>query len=82
MGANWRRASGANDPVRKILFMTGYDDLSGTDDPFANEMVIKKPFKLVELAAAVKHALGKRDREQRPWNVTPIRSPKAKRESG
>jgi CheY-like chemotaxis protein len=72
----------ANDPERKILFMTGYDDLSGTDDPFANEMVIKKPFKLVELAAAVEHALGKRDRQQPPWNVTPIRSPKAKRESG
>ena len=37
--------------------MTGYDDLSGTDDPFAQEMVIKKPFKLVELAAAVERAL-------------------------
>ena len=33
----------ASDPERKILFMTGYDDLSGTDDPFANEIVIKKP---------------------------------------
>ena len=43
----------AADPGRAILFMTGYDDLSGTDDPFAQEMVIKKPFKLVELAAAV-----------------------------
>jgi len=72
----------ASDPERKILFMTGYDDLSGTDDPFANEIVIKKPFKLVELAAAVEHALGKRDRQQRPWNVTPIRSAKAKRGSG
>jgi CheY-like chemotaxis protein len=72
----------ASDPERKILFMTGYDDLSGTDDRFANEMVIKKPFKLVELAAAVEHALGKRDRQQRPWNVTPIRSAKAKRGSG
>ena len=73
---------GANDPERKILFMTGYDDLAGTDDPFANEMVIKKPFKLVELAAAVEHALGKRDRQQRPWNVTPIRSAKAKAKRG
>ena len=54
----------ASDPEQKILFMTGYDDLSGTDDPFANEMVIKKPFKLVELAAAVERALGERDREQ------------------
>ena len=47
----------AADPGRAILFMTGYDDLSGTDDPFAQEMVIKKPFKLVELAAAVERAL-------------------------
>jgi signal transduction histidine kinase/ActR/RegA family two-component response regulator len=69
----------AGDAEQKILFMTGYDDLSGTDDPFAAEMVIKKPFKLVELAATVEHALGERDRKQQPWNVTPIRFPKAKR---
>ena len=54
----------ASDPERKILFMTGYDDLSGTDDPFAKEMAIRKPFKLIELAAAVERALGERDREQ------------------
>jgi signal transduction histidine kinase/response regulator RpfG family c-di-GMP phosphodiesterase len=67
----------AADPERAILFMTGYDDLSGSDDPFAREMVIKKPFKLVELAAAVEQALGSRDGEaSSPWNVTPIRIPK------
>jgi hypothetical protein len=66
MVVNWRRASGrAADPQRAIVFMTGYDDLSGTDDPFALEMVIKKPFKLVELAAAVERALTVRD-GQRP----------------
>ena len=31
----------ASDPEQKILFMTGYDDLSGTDDPFAKEMLLK-----------------------------------------
>jgi signal transduction histidine kinase/response regulator RpfG family c-di-GMP phosphodiesterase len=66
----------AADPARAILFMTGYDDLSGTDDPFASEMVIKKPFKLVELAAAVERTLAVRDGEQPTWNVTPIRRPK------
>ena len=65
----------AADPARAILFMTGYDDLSGTDD-FASEMVIKKPFKLVELAAAVERTLAVRDGEQPTWNVTPIRRPK------
>ena len=69
----------ATEPDQAILFTTGYDDLSGTDDPFANEMVIKKPFKLVELAVAVEHALGERDRELQPWNVTPIQSPKAQK---
>ena len=69
----------ASDPEQKVLFMTGYDDLSGTDDPFATETVIKKPFKLVELAGAVEHALARRDRKQQPWNVTPIRPPKAKK---
>jgi CheY-like chemotaxis protein len=66
----------AADPGRAILFTTGYDDLSGTDDPFAQEMVIKKPFKLVELAAAVERALAARDGEHPAWNVTPIRQPK------
>jgi CheY-like chemotaxis protein len=66
----------AADPGRAILFATGYDDLSGTDDPFTRELVIKKPFKLVELAAAVERALATRDGDERPpWNVTPIRQP-------
>jgi CheY-like chemotaxis protein len=67
----------AADPERAILFMTGYDDLSGSDDPFAQEMVLKKPFKLVELAAAVEQALSGRNGESpSPWNVTPIRKSK------
>jgi signal transduction histidine kinase len=66
----------AADPGRAILFTTGYDDLSGTDDPFAQEMVIKKPFKLLELATAVERALATRDGDRPTWNVTPIRSPK------
>jgi DNA-binding LytR/AlgR family response regulator len=66
----------AADPGRAILFTTGYDDLSGSDDPFAQEMVIKKPFKLVELAAAVERALARPDGERLGWNVTPMRPPK------
>lgn len=67
----------AADPERAILFMTGYDDLSDSDDPFAREMVIKKPFKLVELAAAVEQALSGRNGEGSAlWNVTPIRQSK------
>ena len=66
----------AAEPGRAILFTTGYDDLSGTDDPFAQEMVIKKPFKLVELAAAVERALATRGSERLAWNVMPIRQPK------
>jgi DNA-binding LytR/AlgR family response regulator len=66
----------AANPGRAILFTTGHDDLSGTDDPFAQEMVIKKPFKLVELAAAVERALAPRDGEHPASNVTPIRQPK------
>jgi len=69
----------ATDPDRAILFMTGHDDLSEPNAPFANETVIRKPFKVVELAAAVEHALAERDREKPPWNVTPIRAPKLTR---
>jgi len=66
----------AAEPQRAMLFMTGYDDLSGTDDPFADEFVLRKPFKLVELAAAVERALHVPDNERSVWNVTPIRNPK------
>jgi hypothetical protein len=41
-------------------------------------MVIKKPFKLVELAAAVERALPRRDGDCPGWNVTPIRQLKKK----
>ena len=60
------------DPNQVILFMSGYDDLSGTDDPFADEMVIKKPFKLVELAAAVERALGEGHDTDPVWQVIPV----------
>ena len=76
-GMNGRDLAGqirADDPNRAILFMSGYDDLSGTEDPFANEMVIKKPFKLVELAAAVERALGVHHGNETSWRVTPVRS--------
>jgi len=65
----------AEDPQCTILFMTGYDDVSESDDSFAQEMMIKKPFKLVELAAAVERALNARDPEPPAWNVTPFRQP-------
>ena len=59
-------------PNQVIVFMSGYDDLSGTDDPFADEMVIKKPFKLVELAAAVERALGEGHDTDPVWQVIPV----------
>ena len=62
----------AVEPRQAILFMTGYDDLSDSDDPFAEEMVLKKPFKLAELAAAVERSLAVRDSGNPPSNVTPI----------
>jgi CheY-like chemotaxis protein len=70
----------AADPDRAILFMSGYDDLSGGDDPFAQETVMKKPFKLVELAAAVEQALNSRKGDTpAAWNVTPIRKSRQNR---
>ena len=68
----------ANNPAQAIVFMSGYDDLSGRDDPFADEMVIKKPFRLVELAAAVGRAVRVREHDPQSWNVTPIRRSKLK----
>ena len=60
--------------------MTADPIVARSDDPFAQEMVIKKPFKLVELAAAVERALhGRQGGEPSPWNVTPIRKPSRNR---
>jgi hypothetical protein len=37
--------------------MTGYDNLSGTGDHLTEEILVKKPFNLASLAAAVERAL-------------------------
>ena len=47
----------AGHPELAVIFMTGYDNLSGTGDHLTEEILVKKPFNLASLAAAVERAL-------------------------
>jgi DNA-binding NtrC family response regulator len=47
----------ASHPRLTVIFMTGYDNLSGTGDHLTEEILVKKPFNLASLAAAVERAL-------------------------
>jgi FixJ family two-component response regulator len=56
-------------PELPILFASGYADLEMFGDQLNEEVVMKKPYRLAELAARV-HALAA---SQTPANVVPIR---------
>jgi CheY-like chemotaxis protein len=45
-------------PEIKVVFITGYIDLAQFGAKFANEIVVKKPFTMDQLAPAVRKALG------------------------
>jgi hypothetical protein len=44
-------------PGLRVLYVTGYADLSGMDHPTGDDPLIKKPFRLAELAAEVRAAM-------------------------
>jgi CheY-like chemotaxis protein len=45
-------------PEIKVVFITGYIDLARFGAKFADEIVVKKPFTMDQLAPAVRKALG------------------------
>ena len=53
--------------------MTGYDNLSGTGDHLTEEILVKKPFNLASLAAAVERALDTEVRAPGSGNIMPMR---------
>jgi CheY-like chemotaxis protein len=63
----------ASHPELAVIFMTGYDNLSGTGDHLTEEILVKKPFNLASLAAAVERALDIDARVPGSGNVTPMR---------
>jgi PAS domain S-box-containing protein len=44
-------------PGLRVLYVTGYADLSGMEHPSGDDPLIKKPFRLAELAAELRSAL-------------------------
>ena len=68
----------ASHPELAVIFMTGYDNLSGTGDHLTEEILVKKPFNLASLAAAVERALTADVRVPGSGNVTPVRQRRLK----
>ena len=68
----------ASHPELAVIFMTGYDNLSGTGDHLTEEILVKKPFNLASLAAAVERALAADVRVPGSGNVTPVRQRRLK----
>jgi len=62
----------ASHPELPVLFMSGYDNLSDDGGHLDKEMLLKKPFNLASLSAAVDRALDTRSRSHGSGNVTPI----------
>ena len=48
----------AKRPEIKVVFITGYADHARLKGEFADEVVVKKPFTMAQLAPAVRKALG------------------------
>jgi CheY-like chemotaxis protein len=63
----------AGHPELAVIFMTGYDNLSGTGDHLTEEILVKKPFNLASLAAAVERALDTEVRAPGSGNIMPMR---------
>jgi signal transduction histidine kinase/ActR/RegA family two-component response regulator len=63
----------ANHPELAVLFMSGYDGLSGDGEHLGEELLLKKPFTLASLAAAIEGALAFHSRTRVLGNVTPMR---------
>jgi DNA-binding response OmpR family regulator len=56
----------------RVLYVTGYADLAGNERRTGADPLIKKPFRLEELRAAVRRALRK-SRAGEGKNVVPLR---------
>ena len=50
-------AARARRPDLPIVIMTGYSDISAIDAPIPNALLLKKPYRLADLAASVQSAL-------------------------
>jgi CheY-like chemotaxis protein len=73
-GVDTVRLARAKRPDLRILFMTGYADTAELIAEASRDALLKKPFSLAELAAAIETAL-KPDRTHTTGQVIPIRPP-------
>src|SRR5580704_16266269 len=71
-GAETVRRARERWPGLRVLYVTGYADLAGNERRTGADPLIKKPFRLEELRAAVRRALRK-SRAGEGKNVVPLR---------
>jgi PAS domain S-box-containing protein len=61
-------------PDLPVIIVTGYADTAGFDGRIEDAAVLKKPYRMSELAAAVERALRRPSRRGKPSRVVPLRS--------
>jgi nitrogen-specific signal transduction histidine kinase/ActR/RegA family two-component response regulator len=72
-GVELVRAVRAKSPTLPVIIVTGYADTGGFDDRRLDAVLLKKPFRMNELASTVEAALA---RSTGPANVVPLRAGK------
>lgn len=78
-GAELIKRARAKRPALPMLLATGYADASRFDAGLSDEMIVKKPYRLDDLAVRVREALGQRAASR--TNVLPLHPPSKKSSS-
>jgi DNA-binding NtrC family response regulator len=72
-GIELAQAARAVCPDLPVIIVTGYADTTGFDGRLENAALLKKPYRMSELGAAVEHALRRRGRRGKPSSVIRLR---------
>ncbi len=73
-GVELARAARAKCPDLPVLVVTGYVDTTRVEGQLRNVRIIKKPYRLTELADTLEQALGRRSRATAATNVVALRA--------
>ena len=72
-GIELAEAVRATHPDLPVIIATGYVDTTGFGERIENAVLLKKPYRINELRAAVEYALRRQSRRGKPSSVVPLR---------
>jgi CheY-like chemotaxis protein len=72
-GIELAEAVRATHPDLPVIIATGYTDTTSFDSRIENAALLKKPYRMNELGAAVEYALRRQSRRGKPSSVVPLR---------